>query len=50
MVTYRPDIRYSTALIEGDRQNKIMQDVMASLPGIMDKWDTEEVEQAILKN
>ncbi len=49
MVTYRPDIRYSTALIEGDRQNKIMQDVMASLPGIMDKWDTEEVEQAILK-
>ncbi len=48
MVTYRPDIRYSTALKNGERQNVIMQEVMASVPGIMEKWDTAEVEQAIL--
>lgn len=49
MVTYRPDIRYSTALKDGERQNKIMQEVMANVPGIMEHWETEEVEQAILE-
>lgn len=48
MVTYRPDIRYSTAMREGKRQEAIMQDVMASIPGIDTNWQTDEVEQAIL--
>lgn len=49
MVTYRPDIRYSTALKQGQRNDTIMQEVMATVPGIMEKWDTEEVENEILK-
>jgi kynurenine 3-monooxygenase len=47
MVTYRPDIRYSTALQKGTRQEKIMHEVMDEIPGIYEKWDTEEVERAI---
>lgn len=47
MVTYSPDIRYSTALKEGIRQQSIMDKVMA-LPGIEQKWDSEEVEKMIL--
>ena len=49
MVTYRPDIRYSTAMISGERQDKIMKEVMAAIPGIEKNWETEEVENAILK-
>lgn len=49
MVTYRPDIRYSTAMQQGQRNEQIMQEVMAEVPGIEQKWDTEEVEKAILK-
>jgi hypothetical protein len=48
MVTYRPDIRYSTAIERGAKQEKIMQEVMAAIPGIEQKWDSEEVEKAIL--
>lgn len=48
MVTYSPHIRYSTALKEGQRQEAIMQKVMA-MPGIEEKWDSEEVEKEILK-
>ncbi|TND08796.1 MAG: kynurenine 3-monooxygenase [Bacteroidetes bacterium] len=48
MVTFSPDTRYSTALREGQRQEAIMQKIMA-MPGIEEKWDSEEVEQAILK-
>lgn len=48
MVTYSPHIRYSTALKEGQRQEAIMQKVMA-MPGIESKWDSEEVEKEILK-
>jgi kynurenine 3-monooxygenase len=48
MVTYSPHIRYSTALREGNRQEKIMQKVMA-LPDIESKWDSHEVEQLILQ-
>ena len=47
MVTYSPHIRYSTALKEGARQQAIMDKVMA-LPGIENKWDSEEVEELIL--
>ncbi len=48
MVTYSPQIRYSEALHEGNRQEKIMQKVMA-LPGIDQKWDSPEIEQMMLK-
>jgi kynurenine 3-monooxygenase len=47
MVTYSPHIRYSTALKEGLRQEEIMAEIMA-MPGIENKWDSEEVEKAIL--
>ncbi len=47
-VTFSPHIRYSEALRNGIRQEKIMQDVM-SIPGIETKWEHEEVEKMILK-
>ncbi|HWY36752.1 MAG TPA: FAD-dependent monooxygenase, partial [Nitrosopumilaceae archaeon] len=47
MVTYSPHIRYSTALKEGQRQEAIMQKIMA-MEGIDKKWDSEEVEKAML--
>jgi kynurenine 3-monooxygenase len=47
MVTYSPHIRYSEALREGNRQEAIMQKVMA-LPDIESKWDSEEVEKLML--
>ena len=48
MVTYSPQIRYSTAMKEGARQEEIMKTIMA-MPGIEQKWDSEEVEKAILE-
>lgn len=48
MVTYSPHIRYSTALKEGQKQEAIMQKIM-EIPGIENKWDSEEVEQEMLK-
>ena len=47
MVVYSPDIRYSTAMREGQRQEAIMQKIM-SIPDIETKWESEEVEKAIL--
>jgi kynurenine 3-monooxygenase len=47
MVTYSPQIRYSEALREGNRQEEIMQKVM-SVPGIENKWDSDEVENLML--
>jgi len=47
MVTYSPHIRYSTALREGQRQQAIMDKVMAT-PNIESKWESEEVNQMIL--
>jgi kynurenine 3-monooxygenase len=49
MVTYSPHIRYSTALKEGQRQQVIMDKIMA-LKDIEAKWDSEEVENMILSN
>jgi len=49
MVTYRPDIRYSTAMQQGAKQDKIMQEVMAAIPGIEKNFETEEVEKMILE-
>lgn len=47
MVTYSPHIRYSTALKEGQKQEVIMQKIMA-IPDIDKKWDSEEVEKEML--
>jgi len=40
-------IRYSEALATGKRQAKIMDEIMA-IPNIHERWDSDEVEQAIL--
>ena len=47
MVTYSPHIRYSEALQAGNKQQAIMDKIM-TLPNIETKWDSEEVEMAIL--
>jgi kynurenine 3-monooxygenase len=43
-------IRYSEAFRVGNQQDEIMKNVMASFPDIEEKWNSEEVEQAILKS
>jgi len=48
MVTYSPQLRYSTALKEGNKQEAIMQKIM-NLPGIEEKWESEEIEKEILR-
>jgi kynurenine 3-monooxygenase len=47
-VTFSPQIRYSEALKRGQKQELIMQEVMV-IPGIENKWETEEVERLILE-
>jgi kynurenine 3-monooxygenase len=47
MVTYSPHIRYSTALSEGMRQEKIMEQVM-NMPNLEKEWNSEVVERKIL--
>jgi kynurenine 3-monooxygenase len=47
MVTFRPDIRYSEALVRGQKQEAIMQTIMA-MPGIEEIWDSELVEKKML--
>jgi kynurenine 3-monooxygenase len=47
-VTFSPEIRYSDALKNTHRQEKIMQEVMA-MPDIERSWDSEKVERAILE-
>ena len=48
-VTFSPHIRYSEALRNGNRQERIMQDVM-SMPDIEKIWDDEQVEQLMLRH
>ncbi len=48
MVTYTPSIRYSEALSAGNKQQAIM-DVIMAMPNIENKWDSEEVEKAMLE-
>jgi kynurenine 3-monooxygenase len=48
MVTFSPDIRYSEAKREGERQESIMKKVMA-LDNIEAKWNSEEVEKLMLE-
>ncbi len=47
-VTFSPQIRYSEALINGQKQEAIMKEIMA-LPDIENKWQDEEIEKLILK-
>jgi kynurenine 3-monooxygenase len=48
LVTFSPEVRYSEALRRGLEQQVIMDKVMM-MPDIESKWDSEEVEQAILE-
>ncbi len=47
-VTFSPHIRYSEALLRGQKQEAIMQSIM-QLPDIENKWESEEVERMILE-
>ncbi len=47
-VTFSPDIRYSDALRNGLRQEKIMQEIM-NTPGIEQNWDSVSIEKLILE-
>ncbi len=47
-VTFSPHIRYSNALVNGRRQEAIMQEIM-SIPAIETKWESEEIEKKILE-
>jgi kynurenine 3-monooxygenase len=47
-VTFSPQIRYSEALVNGQRQEAIMQQIMA-IPGIENKWQDEAIEKMILE-
>lgn len=47
-VTFSPQIRYSDALINGQKQEAIMQQIMA-LPDIENKWQEETIEKMILE-
>jgi len=47
-VTFSPQIRYSEALVNGQRQEAIMQQIMA-IPDIENKWQDEAIENMILE-
>ena len=47
-VTFSPQIRYSEALVNGQKQEAIMQQVMA-IPDIESKWQDDEIEKMILE-
>ena len=46
-VTFSPQIRYSEALVNGQKQEAIMQQIMA-MPDIENRWQSEEIELMIL--
>ena len=47
-VTFSPQIRYSAALVNGQKQEAIMQQIMA-IPDIENNWQDEEIELLILE-
>ncbi|ANO50545.1 kynurenine 3-monooxygenase [Woeseia oceani] len=47
MVTFSPDVMYSDALRIGDRQERIMEQIM-SLPNIEDDWDKQIIMDQLL--
>ena len=46
-VTFSPNIRYSEALRNSQRQESIMQEIM-KMPGIKENWENKEIEKLIL--
>jgi kynurenine 3-monooxygenase len=48
LVTFSPEIRYSDALITGQKQEAIMQQIMA-IPDIENKWMDDAIEKLILE-
>lgn len=48
LVTFSPEVRYSEALARGQRQDRIMEKIMA-LPNIHQRWDSDEVEEEMLR-
>ena len=46
--TFSPQIRYSEALVNGQKQELIMQQIMA-IPDIENRWEEEEIEKIILQ-
>ncbi len=49
MVTYSPHIRYSKALKEGEKQQTIMDKIMAR-PNIENNWESPDIEAEILQH
>ena len=47
-VTFSPQIRYSEALQNGQRQQKIMDEIM-QIPNIENKWADDEIEKLMLE-
>ena len=47
-VTFSPHIRYSEALRNSQRQERIMQNIMQT-PGIEERWQDEEFIQTIIQ-
>jgi len=47
-VTFSPQIRYSDALVNGQKQEAIMRQIMA-IPDIENKWQDEAIEKMILE-
>ena len=47
-VTFSPEIRYSDAFKRGQKQELIMQEIMA-MPGIEKNWESPEIENLILE-
>ena len=47
-VTFSPQIRYSDALVNGQRQEAIMRQIMA-IPDIESRWQDDEIEKIILE-
>ncbi len=47
-VTFSPQIRYSEALISGQKQEAIMQQIM-SIPDIENKWQDDSIERMMLE-
>ena len=47
-VTFSPQIRYNDALVNGQKQEVIMQQIM-SMPNIQENWQDETIEKMILE-
>ena len=48
LVTFSPYIRYSEALKQGQRQERIMQEIM-QMPDIENRWNDDALHQEIIQ-